>query len=72
MDPMTSPVDRGWAWLVCGSAFMLQLQTLGITMTFGIIFTDLLDYFQENRNSTAWIGALQSFLLYSTGKIVVY
>ena len=66
-DPRPTPVDRGWAWVVCTSAFLLQLLTLGIMFTFGIIYEDLLVYFKEKRGTTAWIGSIQPALIYATG-----
>ena len=60
--------DGGWGWAVCFASFLLQLLTIGITYTFGILFVDLLEYFGESEATTAWIGSIQPCLLYFTGE----
>ena len=59
--------DGGWGWVVCFGAFMLQALTLGVTYTFGILFVELLDFFESGQAETAWIGSIQPCLLYFTG-----
>ena len=62
------PPDGGWAWVVVISSFILIVLTVGITFSFGVIFVDLLDYFEESQSTTAWIGSIQAFLLNFTGQ----
>ena len=66
-SPGYAAPDGGWGWLVVFASFLLQVLTIGITYTFGVIFVDLLDYFKESQSSTAWIGSIQPALLYFTG-----
>lgn len=60
--------DGGWGWMVVIASFVLQALTIGITYTFGVLFVDLLEYFQEGQSTTAWIGSIQPCLLYFTGQ----
>ena len=66
-DPQPAP-DGGWGWVVCFASFMLQALTIGVTYTFGIIFVELLDYFDANEATASWIGSIQPCLLYFTGE----
>ena len=59
--------DGGWGWVVVLSSFVLQGLTSGSTYTFGIMYVELLAYFQASRSATAWIGSIQPCLLYMTG-----
>ena len=60
--------DGGWGWVVCFGSFMLQALTIGITYTFGIIFVELLEYFDTTEAEASWIGSIQPCLLYFTGE----
>lgn len=52
------PPDGGWGWVVVAAAFVVNLIADGVTFSFGVIFQEFLDYFDENRGTTAWIGSL--------------
>uniref|UniRef100_K1RSW2 Monocarboxylate transporter 12 n=1 Tax=Magallana gigas TaxID=29159 RepID=K1RSW2_MAGGI len=51
-------VDGGWGWMVVFGAFMINVITDGCSYSFGVLFTHLVDYFQANRSSTAWVGSV--------------
>lgn len=52
------PPDGGWGWVVVIASFIVNLIADGITFSFGIIFVEFLNYFGQNRGTTAWIGGL--------------
>ena len=51
-------VDRGWAWVVCFGALVINIIYDGCSYSFGIFFTKFLAYFGDTRSHTAWIGSL--------------
>ncbi|KAJ8928131.1 hypothetical protein NQ314_019357 [Rhamnusium bicolor] len=52
------PPDGGWGWVVVLASFVVNLIADGITFSFGVIFVEFLNYFGENRGTTAWVGGL--------------
>lgn len=56
--PAKRVVDGGWGWMVVFGAFMINVITDGCSYSFGVLFTHLVDYFQANRSSTAWVGSV--------------
>lgn len=52
------PPDGGWGWMVVAASFVVNLIADGITFSFGVIFVEFLNYFGENRGTTAWVGGL--------------
>ncbi|KAJ7330743.1 hypothetical protein OS493_021672 [Desmophyllum pertusum] len=61
--------DGPWAWLVCFSAMMSWTAAVGFVFSFGIFFPVFMEYFNEDRERTAWIGSLAIALLFFTGSI---
>lgn len=56
--PVKTVVDGGWGWMVVFGAFMINVITDGCSYSFGVLFTHLVDHFQANRSSTAWVGSV--------------
>lgn len=50
--------DGGYGWMVVFASLAIQLIIDGIAFSFGLIYTELLNYFGESKTKTAWIGAL--------------
>lgn len=50
--------DGGYGWVVVFASFLLQLIMDGVAFSFGLIYSVLLEYFQESKTKTAWISAL--------------
>lgn len=50
--------DGGWGWVVVFASFMVNLIADGVTLSFGVIFVEFLNYFEESKGKTAWIGSL--------------
>ena len=48
----------GWGWVIVAASFVIHLIADGITFSFGVIYAELLDYFQESKGYTAVIGSL--------------
>lgn len=49
--------DGGFGWAVVFASFVISLIIDGIAFSFGLIYTELLAYFNESKTKTAWIGA---------------
>lgn len=50
--------DGGYGWIIVLSSLVVSLIADGISFSFGLIYTELLDYFKESKSKTAWIGSL--------------
>ncbi|XP_022793943.1 monocarboxylate transporter 12-like [Stylophora pistillata] len=59
--------DGLWSWLVCASATLSWLAALGFVFSFGIFFPVFMDYFQESREKTAWVGSLAIAIIFFAG-----
>ncbi|XP_068730762.1 monocarboxylate transporter 10-like [Montipora capricornis] len=51
-------VDSPWSWLVCLCSTIIVAMVFGVLLNFGILFPVLMDYFQETRERTAWVGSV--------------
>ena len=51
-------IDEGWSWLVVTGALVINAVYDGCSFSFGIIFVHLLDYFEDSKLNTAWVGSL--------------
>ena len=58
MAPAPIAMDGGWGWVVVLGAFLAYFIADGWSYSFGIFFTDLLEYFHQGKGKTALIGAL--------------
>ena len=50
--------DGGWGWVIVFASFLVHCIADGVTMSFGVLFVEFLDYFQESKSLTSWIGSL--------------
>lgn len=57
-DKKKREVDGGYGWVVVFASFMSSMIVDGIAFSFGLIYTELLQYFHESKSKTAWIGSL--------------
>ena len=53
-----SGLDGGWGWMVVVGSFFCYFIADGWAYSFGIIFSELLEYFGDSKALTATIGAL--------------
>ncbi|KAL9954164.1 hypothetical protein ACROYT_G041665 [Oculina patagonica] len=42
---------------------------MGISLNFGVLFPVLMDYFQESRERTAWVGSVQIAFIFALGPL---
>lgn len=63
----TAP-DGGWGWIVCIAAFFSMLILDGMMFSFGILFLELLDFFQASKSQTAMVGSALMGLHLIAGK----
>ncbi|EDO48605.1 predicted protein, partial [Nematostella vectensis] len=47
-----------WAWLVCFSAAIMNFMHFGFSQSFGVFLPVLGDYFNEDKEKTAWVGSI--------------
>lgn len=50
--------DGGWGWVVVFASFALSMIADGISFSFGLIYSELLNEFHEGPAKTAWVGSL--------------
>ncbi|KAL7640187.1 UNVERIFIED_CONTAM: hypothetical protein RMT77_009601 [Armadillidium vulgare] len=50
--------DGGWGWVVVFASFMVHCIADGVTMSFGVLYVEFLNYFEESKSLTSWIGSL--------------
>ena len=56
--------DAGWAWLICGTTFLVEFFVGGMITSSGVIYAALLDEFKKSRAETGMIMLhVQQFLL---------
>ncbi|XP_056012158.1 monocarboxylate transporter 14-like isoform X2 [Ostrea edulis] len=50
--------DGGWGWLVCLGSFVINFILDGTMFSFGVMLMSLLEYFDESKAKTSWIGSV--------------
>lgn len=50
--------DGGYGWIVVFASLMVSLVADGVSFSFGLLYTELLDHFKEGTTKTAWVGSL--------------
>lgn len=56
---MTSCVSTvSYGWVVVAASFVAHAIADGCSYSFGVLFVELLDVFEEPRSATAWTGSL--------------
>lgn len=50
--------DGGWGWVIVAASLTFNIIYDGSSYSFGILYTNLLDYFGDSNSKTAWIGSL--------------
>lgn len=62
-------IDSPWSWLVCFCAVVMIAIMFGISLNFGILFPVLMDYFEESRERTAWVGSVGIAFIFVLGPL---
>lgn len=50
--------DGGWGWVVVFSSLIISTIADGISFSFGLLYVQFLNHFEESKSKTAWIGSL--------------
>lgn len=50
-------LDSSWSWVVCVSAAVCSSVNVGFTLSFGVLLPELMAYFDETRERTAFVGS---------------
>ena len=50
--------DGGWGWVVVVASFFVHCIADGVTMSFGVLFIELLNQFKESKSFTSLVGSL--------------
>lgn len=50
--------DGGWGWVVVVSSLFISMVADGISFSFGLLYVQFLNHFQESKSVTSWIGSL--------------
>nr|XP_023030049.1 monocarboxylate transporter 14-like isoform X2 [Leptinotarsa decemlineata] len=56
-DVIPGPPDGGYGWVVVLASFLCNLMVGGISYSFGICISDLVQYYGESKGTTAWVGS---------------
>lgn len=57
-DSLPTPPDGGYGWVVVFAAFISNMITDGTAFSFGVLYDDLLDYFNESESKTSFVGSI--------------
>lgn len=66
-DTPPAPPDGGWGWVVTFSSFMTSFLVDGVCFTFGLLFSEFLDYFGESKGKTSLLGSVLNGAYLSLG-----
>lgn len=69
---LTTPPDGGWGWMVVFASCMISLIADGVSLSFGILFVDLGQYFGESKAKTSWVGSIFLSMPLLAGPIASY
>lgn len=50
--------DGGYGWIVVFSSVIVSLIADGISFSFGLLYTEFLNYFEQSSSKTSWIGSI--------------
>lgn len=62
-------IDGGYAWFVLAGCFIMYTFLIGSVKAYGVLYTEMVDYFSSGYGNAAWIGAIASFLRLTLGPI---
>ena len=51
-------LDRGYAWVVMGACFVLQMLISFNFASFGFFLVEYIEYFHKDKTVTSWVGAV--------------
>lgn len=62
-------IDRGWAWMIVFSSFLVHILIMGSQMALGILNMEWLEEFSQSRGLTAWVSSLNMGITLIVGRI---
>ncbi|VVD00897.1 unnamed protein product [Leptidea sinapis] len=68
-ESLSPPPDGGWGWMVVLASFLIHIVTDGMTYSFGVFYSEFLNYFNEGKGKTAWIMSILVGVTLSSGPI---
>ncbi|XP_035213360.1 monocarboxylate transporter 9-like isoform X2 [Stegodyphus dumicola] len=66
------PPDGGWGWVVVFASFMINFIADGVSLSFGILFIDFVEYFGASKAKTSWVGSIFLSMPLLAGPIASY
>lgn len=48
--------DGGYGWVIVFASVMVSLIADGVSFSFGLLYSELLEYFHEGTTKTAWVS----------------
>ena len=62
LNSMELPIrkDGKYGWIIVFGAFLINMIIDGICLSFGIFYSEFLDYFGQGQSKTAWTGSVLS------------
>lgn len=66
------PPDGGWGWVVVFASFMINFIADGVSLSFGILFVDFVDYFESSKAKTSWVGSIFLSMPLLAGPVASY
>ena len=67
--PPFEPPDGGYGWVICFACFWLNLIQGGIAFSLGVMFNELVEFFDEAHATVALIGALLNGFILGVGPL---
>lgn len=69
--PIKMVPDGGYGWVVCAVVFVIAMVSEGTIFCYGVIMPEIIKAFECSSSTAAFIGALQSGMLYFVAMFVV-
>lgn len=68
-DAKPPNVDKGYAWVILSGCFFMYFFVVGSIKAYGVLYTEMVEYFGTGSGNTAWIGSVCSLLMLGLGPI---
>ncbi|KAL4234385.1 hypothetical protein ACF0H5_006032 [Mactra antiquata] len=60
-------VDSGYAWVILTGCFIMYLFVVGSIKAYGVLYAEMLEYFNAGSGNTAWIGSICFLIMLGIG-----
>ncbi|XP_060580891.1 monocarboxylate transporter 12-like isoform X2 [Ruditapes philippinarum] len=65
----THDVDSGYAWIILAGCFVMYVFVVGSLKAYGVLYTEMVEYYSSGSGNTAWIGSIALILLFGLGPL---